>query len=82
MVTAVPNRSDSVDNKFGWQVVAFGQLGIAGVTANQGSALRQQAWTRRAMDGAIHATSAQQGIVGCVDDGIDVEVGDIRLKAR
>ena len=61
----------------GRQPVAFGNLCLAGFTAAEGAAFRQQFRTRGAVNGAVHTAAAQQGTVGRVDDGVHLHFGDI-----
>jgi hypothetical protein len=44
------------------------QMCVAGV---------QQLWLGRSMDGAIHAVTAQQCFVCCIDNGIDIQRSDV-----
>ena len=59
------------------QPVAARDLGVAGLAAMQRPAFRKQLRPRRAMDGAIDATAAEQRRIGGVDDGVDIEFGDV-----
>ncbi len=59
------------------QTIAAGDLGLAGIAAAERLAFAQQFRPRRAMDGAVHAAAAEQRAVGGIDDGIDLERGDV-----
>jgi hypothetical protein len=72
-----------MDHVAGRQREAWRDHCLAGRTAHTGRDLRQrtaglqQGRTGRAMDGAIHATAAQQAGVGGVHDGVQRQRGDI-----
>ena len=79
-VAAVPHRPDGVDDEFGRQIVAFGDLGLAGFTALEHHALGQKLGPGRAVNGPVHAAPAQQCCVRGIDDGINVKRGNITLE--
>ena len=60
VLSAVPHRPDRMDHVFRRQPISPGNLRLTGFTATQGSALRQQFRPGRRMDGAVHASAAQQ----------------------
>ena len=69
----------------GRQPIAFGDSGVAGGAAAERLAFGQQLGAGGAMDRAVYATAAQQRIVRCVDDGIDLkgrDVGDDDVVTR
>jgi hypothetical protein len=68
-----------VNDVLGFQVVAFGDLGLSGLTSTQSSAFREELWAGRAMDRPINPPSSKQRTVGGIDDGIGILVGDISL---
>ena len=76
-VAALPDRTDGMNHMPGRKLVSPGDLGAAGLAAIQGAALGQQPQAGRAMDGAIDATTAEQGIIGGVDDGVNAKRGDV-----
>ena len=59
------------------QLVTPRDLGVAGLAAMQGPAFFEEFRTRRAVDRAIDAATAEERSVGRVDDGVDVEPGDV-----
>src|SRR6188472_1569537 len=77
LVAAAPDRPHRVDDVSGLEAIAAGDLGGAGLAAAQRPALGQKLAARRAMNGAVNAAAAEQRPVGGVDDGIDVERGDV-----
>ena len=75
--TAVPHRTDRVDDMERRQPIAARDLGVARGASAKPAAFGQQFRPGGTMDGTIDAASAQQRIVGRVDDGIDGERRDI-----
>ena len=73
----LPDGARRVDDIFGPQAVSCRQLGLSGLTAAQGPALRQQLRPRRRVDGAVHTGASQQRCIGRVDDGLRVRPGEI-----
>jgi hypothetical protein len=74
---ASPDRADGVDHMARHQPIALGNPGFTGRTTAEAAALGQQIRTGCTMDGAINATTTQQAFVGCVHDGVDVELSDV-----
>jgi len=76
-------RPDGVDDPARLEAASGGGDGFAGrqpvrkPTLAQLLALRQDLRTASAMDGPVNPAATHQGVVGCVDDGIDVLLGDI-----
>ena len=70
MLAVAPDRADRVNDPFGRQPVALGDLRLAGRAAAQRPALREQLRPGGAMNRAIHAAAAQQGRVRGVHDGV------------
>src|SRR5215831_5078878 len=66
-----------MDHMTGLQPVTPGDLGAAGVAAAERFAFRQQLWPRRAMNGAIHTTAAEQAAIGGIHNGVDIKRGDV-----
>lgn len=77
VLTAVPHRTDGVDHIFARQAVRACDLGLAGPAAAQRPALLEQFRPRRPVDAAIHAATAQQGLLGRVDDGVHGHFRDV-----
>jgi hypothetical protein len=53
------------------QLVAFGDLGAAGLAATKRAAFGEQLRSRGAMDRAIDAAAAEQRGIRSVDDGVN-----------
>lgn len=70
MRPSVPDRANSMNHIFCRQVVARGELGIAGSTAIKLPAFFQQSWSGSTMDCTINTTATQQRSIRCIDDGI------------
>jgi hypothetical protein len=68
-----------VDHELCRQVISARQFGVAGPAATQPAALGKELGAGGAMNGTINATTAQQGFVGGVDDGINLQRGDVGL---
>ena len=77
VLTAVPHRAHGVDDVAARQAVRVRDLGLAGSATAQRSALLEQLRPRRPVDAAIHAASAQQGLLGRVDDGVHAHFRDV-----
>src|SRR5262249_16075426 len=60
LALAAPHRTDGVNHVARGQVVAPGDLGVAGVAAVESAALGEQVRARRAMDRAIDASAAKE----------------------
>src|SRR5438067_407439 len=67
---AGPDGADGVDHELCRKVVALGEAGFAGGAAADLAAFFQELRPRRAMDGAIDATAAEQRRVGRVHDRV------------
>src|SRR6266446_5362546 len=74
---APPHPTDGVDDVARRQPVAARDARFAGGAAAKGAALRDELRAGRAMDRAVDAASAEEGGVRGIDDGIDVELGDV-----
>src|SRR5262245_31508085 len=77
LIAAAPHRADRVDHVARLEPVAAGDLRGAGVAAAERAALGQKLWPGGAMDGAVDAAAAEEGAVRGIDDGRDVERGDV-----
>jgi len=74
-----PSRTDGMDDVFSWQAVPFGYPGFAGWAAVQPAALLKKRRACGPVDGAVHATAAEQGVVGSVDDSPNRKFGNISI---
>ena len=70
-----------MDDVTGLEVVAAGDFGLAGAAAIEHAAFGQQLVSCGAMNGTVHTATAEEGGVGGIDDGIDVEGGDVGLES-
>ena len=75
--SAVPDGSNRMDHIPGGQAVSLGQHSLTRRTAANGAAFFFQLRTRCPVDGAVYATSAHEGRVGGIHDGIYVHEGNI-----
>src|SRR5512133_410049 len=80
MLAVFPDRTDCVDDMPGGQIIAPGELGVAGFAAAQSGAFLQQPRPGGPVNGAVDATATQQGVVGGIDDGIHCQGGDVGLN--
>ena len=69
-----------MDDMPGEQSMAAGDFGAACRAAAEGAALGQQSGAGGAMNGPVDSAAAEEGLVGGVDDGIDIEAGDVALN--
>jgi hypothetical protein len=69
-----------VDDVLRGQAIAARDLRLAGLATTEQPALMDQVRSSCAMDGAIDATTAEQGGIGGIDDGINVKPGDVTLQ--
>ena len=77
VAAAPPDGTHGVDDELRRQTVALGELGLSRFAAVQGAALGQQLRPGGTVDGTVHASAAQQALVGGVDDGVHLHGGDI-----
>ena len=77
VAAAVPHGADGVNHIPAGQAVGFGDLGVTCLAAAQRPTLGQQLRPCRTMDAAIHAASAQQGLLGRVDNGVHGHFRDV-----
>ena len=80
--TACPDRADRVDDPAGRQVVAGCDLRLTGFAATQLAAGLKQFGSGRAVDGTIDTATAQQRLVGGIDDGVHGQGRDVGLHGR
>lgn len=66
-----------MDHLLARQVVRGGDFGAAGGAAVQCAAFAQEAAAGGGVDGAVDAAAAEEGFVGCVDDGVEGQGGDV-----
>jgi hypothetical protein len=62
------------------QVIPSGDLGLAGVTTAECHALGQQTRPCRSVDRTIDTSAPQKGIVGGIDDSVNLQRGDVSLE--
>jgi len=74
---AMPHRADGVNDMLCRQVVARSHFRQPGGAAAERTTFCEQFRPCCAVNGAIHAATAQERFIGGVDDGIDLERGDI-----
>lgn len=77
MVTFRIDGADRVDDLFAGQVIRFGHDGVARVTSTLGAAFANKLGAGGTMDGAIYACATKEGVVGGIDNGVNVKLGDI-----
>ena len=73
----MPDRADCVDHIPGGKAVTAGYLRFPSFTTAEGSALRQEAGSGSTVNRTVYTATAKQGIVGGVDNGIDMHFGDV-----
>jgi hypothetical protein len=59
------------------QIIATGDLGFACLAASQAPALLQKPWPGGTVNRSVHASTAQQGPVGGVDDAVGLKRSDV-----
>lgn len=77
---AAVDGTNGMDDEAGLELVAAGEAGLARGASPQGAALGQQLGAGGAMDGAIHAASAQERAVGGVHQGVHFLGDDVALE--
>src|SRR5262245_3787435 len=80
MACALPDRADGVDDPFCVEAMTARDFGLAGEAASERAAFREQFWPGSAVDRAIDASAAKQRRIGGVDNGIDLEAGDVAFR--
>ena len=81
-VAAVPDRAHRVDYFLGGQVIAVRYLRLSRLATTQGLAFLEQTGPGGSMNGPVHSATTEQSLVGGIDDGIDLEEGEIALHDR
>ena len=76
-LSTVPNRSDRVDHVARGKSEARGDLRLSRLATAKASASLGELMTCGTVDGAADATAWGKRGVGGIDDGIDVEPGDV-----
>lgn len=77
LCATMPHRPYRMNNKLCRQAVSFRQFGVTGTAAVQEAALMQQLRPGGAMYRPVNPASAQQRRIRGIDDGIDLQRGDI-----
>src|SRR5262249_29652576 len=72
-----PDRPNGVDHVNGSQVVAAGELRLAGAAATEGRAFLAQAWPRGTVNRAVDTATTKQSRIGGVHDGVDAFKCDV-----
>lgn len=79
MRATAPDWSDCVDHVAGGEIVATSDLRFTDSAAAERAALGEELRTRGAMNRAVYATTAEEGSIRGVDDGVDGELGDVTV---
>ena len=75
---ALPHGSHRMDDIFCGQVETGREFCFAGRTAAQGFAEGVELFrASRRVDGSVHTAAAPQFVIGCVDDGIHFQFGNV-----
>ena len=77
VVAVVPDRADGVNDPPGWKFAAPGGFGLTRRATAEGAAFRQQFRPGGAMNGAIHATPAEQRRVGRIHNRLYALLRDV-----
>lgn len=77
VIAALPHRADGVNDIFAGQAVSPRELGLAGPAPAESPAFSQQLRPGRPVDAAVHAASAEQRLVGCIDNGVHAHSRDV-----
>jgi hypothetical protein len=80
MRTALPNRTNGVDDELRGKAVALCKLGIAGLTPPEQTAFLDEVRPGGPVNGPVHAAPSEQGGVRSIDDGVNSKRRDVRLK--
>ncbi len=76
-LAAAPDRAYGVDHVTRRETKAWRDLRLSGVAAAELRARRAKLGASGAMDGAVDAAAAEQGLIGGIDDGVDLKPGDV-----
>jgi hypothetical protein len=71
LTSTVPDRAHGMNHMPRRQPITPGDFGVAGCTAMEGAAFRQQLWPGRTVDRTIHAAATEQRRIRGVDDGVN-----------
>src|SRR5262249_15011163 len=77
---ALPYRAYGMDHPLGWEAVSARDPRLARRTAAERAALLEQTRARGAVNRAVHATAAEQRLVGGVHDGVHGQARDVALQ--
>lgn len=64
-----------MDDPLARKVISGSDFGVPGLATVQGTALFHQVWTGSPVDGTIDTASAQERLVGRVNDAVDLQFG-------
>src|SRR5262245_59758793 len=78
----MPDRSDGVNDKAGFEIEPWRDARLAGRTPIQFRARLCELWTRRAMNRAAHAANRREGRVGGVHNSVDIKLRDVSQRRR
>ncbi len=78
-LSPLPDGTNGVDDIMGRQIKAAGDLRLTSGASTEWTAGLQQRRSGRAMDRPIHPSPTKQGVVGGIDDCLDLELGDIAV---
>jgi len=85
LAPAVPDRANGMNHMLRRQLISPGDLGVAGFAAMEGAAIGEKLRPGGTVDGAVHAASAEQGVIRGVDDGVNAQrrnIGDGDIDPR
>ncbi len=75
------HRAYGVNDMSGHEVVPASDPGGTGRAPTKRATFSQQTWPGGLMDGTVDAPAPQQGLVGRIDNGIDIQRRDVTLQA-
>ncbi len=81
-VTVTPDRTDGMNDPFGWQPVTFGDFGLARGPSAQFSAFFQHFGPGCAVDCSINSAPAQQCCVRRINNRVDLLPGDVTFDYK
>ena len=73
----MPDGADGVDDVFCGEAIAFGDFGITGTAAAEAFAFFEEVGACGAVDGSVHSATPEEAGVGGIDDGVELESGDV-----
>lgn len=77
MLGRAVDGSHRVDDMTGWKVVRRGRFGRTCFTPVERATFFKQLGACSFVDGSINSSPTKKAVIGCVDDGIDGEGGDV-----